>query len=113
VAGDVVQSYTEMRIGSSPTLLTAFAHLMRFLGASSQWVYTRQQTSADLDWSSCPDFPADGSTIFTLKSPPVIVPSGVTGIAIFQKAYWRGAASVVADFGRNTVRNRRTEKTLS
>lgn len=96
VAGDVCQGFAELKIDANPTLLTIPQTRVRMHSAASSWVYSGSLPTNEQDLA--PSITAD--TTLLLKTPPFMFQSGTTGVSVYNRAEWRGAAAVNASFGR-------------
>lgn len=98
-AGQVVQAYAEIRVLANPTLFVLPMVQLRMLSAADPWAYSSTLASVDQDIGQM----ITVDTIFTLKTPPLVWPTGVTTVGVYSKAMARGAASFTVDFGRQAL----------
>ena len=99
--GDVAQAFVEQKIAANPTAFVrpefqwySFGSTPNFMAASAAYATTVQDEGASFTTT----------TTLTLKTPPVIIPTAAGNMFLYNRADWRGAASITASFGRNAVK---------
>jgi hypothetical protein len=99
--GDVAQAFVEQKIAANPTGFVrpefqwySFGSTPNFMAASAVYTPTVQDEGASFTTE----------TTLTLKSPPIILPTGAGNMFLYNRADWRGSANITASFGRNAVK---------
>jgi hypothetical protein len=98
-AGSVIQAFSEVRVLANPTLLKSLEIMLNLPGTTNQWVYATGWPGNFQDMGQM----FTSEVTLTLKTPPVVMPTGTTGLILYRKAHARGAANFTVDFGRSGV----------
>jgi hypothetical protein len=94
--GDVVQGFAEIKILANPVLLKQLFLRQDFSGTSLSSYSGTDIGSAAQDVGQF----ITADTLFTVKTVPMALPTGVTNVVQYARCYGRGAANFTAQFGR-------------
>lgn len=96
--GAAAQAFVEYKITANPTLFVGPAIALIYSGAN-RTIFSNQLTSNTVDLGQF----ITADTILTLKTLPLIVPTGVTNFTAYTQAVMRGGAVATISFGRIQV----------